>query len=714
MSSLQSLYADAMFRLSGLTWMEGLDLLLVTTAFFLLLNMVRRSRAGFLLRGALALSTVLLVVTIFLPLPTFDWLIRVSLIAILVGTPIIFQPELRRLLERLGRNTDLGRAVRQTKAEKILSCLTHAVENFAGSKTGALLVLEGNDSLQEMVETGIPFNGQLSSELLQSIFYPGTPLHDGAVIIRDDWVVAAGCVLPLTRAPLHAERRLGTRHRAAVGLSESCDALIIAVSEETGSISIARHGQLHRNLNRTKLRQHLLNFYAPYSNAASPSSWSLLVQNRLRLRESAALRTFFSFASIVAISLLLGLATWSFVVEQTNPAQRFRVENIPLRVVDVPPGTTLMSPLPTTVSAIVQATADVRSTLRPGSFQAVVSLKEAEAGLHHPLIQVNSGAPQVRILSVDPPALDLELAAVISRTLPVSIDLPDQQSLSPAYMLVGEPVASPPEVQITGAAPLVEKVSRVQTDVSLANAGASLQQSRPLRALDQDGQEVTGVTLKPAQVQVSVAIRQRSNAKEVGVQAVPGGPPPDGYWLSGLTVMPSSVTLKGNAEQLAQIGSFVNTLPVDVGAAFGNLEIQVPLDLPPDVQALDDTGNVVRNVTVLAKVTARSGDMVDTRTVELLGLTPEVTATVNPPQVELLLSGPLPTLQQIKTNPHLLQVWADTEELAPGQSAEVQLQFIAPEGVRVQLMPPLVDVSLFEADSPFAWKRTEEAAAPQR
>lgn len=712
MFSLQSLYADAMFRLSGLTWIEGLDLLLVTTAFFLLLHLMHRSRAGFLLRGTLALCAVLLIVTILLPLPTFDWLIRVSLMAILVGTPIIFQPELRRLLERLGRNTGLGRAVRQTKAERVISALSHAVEGLSNSKTGALIVLEGSDSLQEVIETGIPFDGQLTSELVQSVFYPGTPLHDGAVIVREDRVVAAGCVLPLTQDPLPAEKRLGTRHRAAVGLSEKCDGLIVVVSEETGSISVAQYGRLMRKLNRTKLREHLLNFYTPPTQPGLETNRSgLAAYQGWRFWRWQGLQTFFTYGGLFLVSILLGLAMWSFVVEQTNPAQRFRVENIPLRAVDLPPGTTLLTPLPATVSAVVQTTADVRPTLRPGSFQAALSFKGKSPGLHHQLIQVNSGAPQVRILAVDPPTLDLELVEVISRTLPVMVDLPNPQTLSPAYKVIGEPVAQPQQVQVIGPAPLVEKVSRIHTDISLANAGTSLQELRPLRALDQDGHEVAGVTLEPAQVQVNISIQQRPNARDVGVQAVPGGPPPAGYWLSGLSVVPASVTLQGNPDQLAEMGGFVNTVPVNVSQAYGNLEIQVPLDLPAGMQALDSNGNVVRNVTVLARVTPRSGDIVSTRVVELIGLTSGITATVNPPEVELLLSGPLPALQEVEAKPELIQVWVDAGEITPGQSAELQLNLFTPNEIQAQLLPPSVQVAVFEADAPIALKDSVEAVS---
>jgi diadenylate cyclase len=702
MTSLQSLYADAIFRLSGLDWLEGLDLLLVTVTFFLLLNLLQRSRAGFLLRGALALSAVLLVITIILPLPAFDWLMRASLIALLVGTPIIFQPELRRSLERLGHNTSLGRAVRQTEVEKVLSGLGQTVGNLSRNKTGALIVLEGNVSLREVVKTGVPFEGWVSSELLQSIFYPGTPLHDGAVVIRDGRVVAAGCVLPITQNPLDTERRLGTRHRAAVGLSEVCDALVIVVSEETGEVSVARHSQLKRPLSNTTLREQILNFYTPPESETSGSKLGHLGgQTRWRFGQLHVLQWLPSYVGLLLVSLLLALAAWSFAIEQINPARRYRIDNIPLKVVDLPTNMTMMTPPPTTVSAIVQTTSDVGLTLRPGSFQAIVSLSGLSPGLYHSSVQVNSGASQVRVLSVDPPALDLELAPVISQTLPVTVDLPDQQNLSPAYKIVGEAVALPQQVQVMGAAPLVEQVSKIQATVSLANAGAPLQETRPIRALDGEGREVIGVSLEPAQVQVTVPIRQRANARDVGVRVIPGAPPPAGYWLSRLSVAPASITLQGSPDQLAQINGFVDTVPIDLSQAYGDLEVQVPLDLPTDIQALDNnTGDVVRAVTVQAQIAARSGDMVTTRPVEPLGAISGVTITISPPQVELLLSGPLPTLRQIETTSDLIRVGVDVSNLTPGESVNLTPNVFAPDGVKAQLMPPSVLVTM--SPSPYA------------
>ena len=397
----QSLLDATLFRLSALTWIDALDLLLVTVSFYLLLRLIQRSRAALLLRGVLVLSGVLFIVTIILPLPAFDWVVRVALLAILVVTPIIFQPELRRLLEQIGRNTGLTWEVRQTAAEQAVPRIVRATENLSASQTGALIALEGNVSLRDIAETGVAVEGQVTSELLQSLFFPNNPLHDGAVILRADEVVAAGCVLPLTQRSLHFRRRLGTRHQAAVGLSETTDALVVVVSEETGAISVAHAGELRRPLDAASLRKHLFEFYTPINSPLPKMSlWGLIAKNWRRIRRppsALSLRQLFSNMGILVISFLLALATWVFVIQQTDPAQIIRLESIPLQVVDIPPNTVLMQQPPSTVGALIQTTASLRPTLGSRSFQAVVSLADLEPGVHRVTVAIDTNAPQVQI-----------------------------------------------------------------------------------------------------------------------------------------------------------------------------------------------------------------------------------------------------------------------------------------------------------------------------
>lgn len=705
MDFLQSLYDNIIFRLSIRTWMEWLDLLLVILTFYAALNWARRRQAAFLLRGALLVAVILFVVTIVLPFPTFDWLIRGVLVAMLIAAPVIFHPELRRLLERLGRIVGLAWGVQHTIAENVTTELIKTVDALSIKKTGALIVLEGNSSLADIIETGVPIGGRMTHDLLQTIFYGENPLHDGAVIIREDRILAASCVLPLTQRSLaYTERRFGTRHRAAVGLSERSDALVVVVSEETGKISVARQGRLYRHISSSHLREKLVDFHMPSRRRQTQQfSWRQMLSRlgkNLRHRPNVPnQQQLLTQVVMIFVASLFALTFWTFVIEQTNPPRREVVENISLRVEDESAGLILLEPLPETVSAVVQTTDQAFPSLRPGSFQAVVSLEGIAPGIQRLPIQVTPSIPEVRILSIDPPAVDVELARVISQTHPVEVDLENQQNMSPAYRVVDVSKASPAEVQVTGPEPLVQRVSQVRAAISVANITDSLQgELRPVEAVDEAGRSIEGVTFQPSQVRVSVSIERRLNAIDVGIRAVTENTPPPGYWLSDLQVTPSSVTLQGDPDQLTTIDGFIDTLPVDLSGAVGDLTMETPLILAPTLQAIDGEGNSVRTVTVVARVIPRIGDLaISQKSVELLNVPRGTRVTANAAQVDLLLSGPQPTLNEIVRNPNLVRVVIDVADLSGGQNIEVTPDVIGPSDIEYQIVPPTVLVSFPES-----------------
>ncbi len=237
-----------------------LDILLVSILIYLVLRIFRGTQAIQLLRGMLVVAIVLLILASLVELTAFNWLLRVSLPVFLFAIPVIFQPELRRALERVGRTAPLSmRRTESASKQRVVTEVVRAVEDMAERKHGALIVFEGSTGLADAVERGVPLNSILSTELLTTIFYPNTSLHDGAVIIRGDTVAAASCVLPLTQREL-SDSQLGTRHRAAIGITEQSDAMTVVVSEETGSISVARNGRILR-LDSNRLRKLLSDFY---------------------------------------------------------------------------------------------------------------------------------------------------------------------------------------------------------------------------------------------------------------------------------------------------------------------------------------------------------------------------------------------------------------------------------------------------------------------
>jgi len=236
-----------------------LDILIVAILFWWLLNVIRGTRAVQLLRGVIVLLVFALALGQAVPLPTLRWLLRtVVQPALFVAIPVLFQPELRRALEALGRTGDLFArrpfSNHVGDAATTINLLVRAAVQLSQRQTGALIVIERNTGLQEYADRGVIVDARLSVILLLNIFFPNAPLHDMAVIIRSGRILAANVVLPLSENVL-GSARYGTRHRAALGISEQSDALALVVSEETGGISIANNGRMVRHLNETRLRR---------------------------------------------------------------------------------------------------------------------------------------------------------------------------------------------------------------------------------------------------------------------------------------------------------------------------------------------------------------------------------------------------------------------------------------------------------------------------
>ena len=236
------------------------QIILVGLLLYAVLTLIQGTQADILLRGVLLLFIVLNVVGRVFQLTLIIWILENALPGIILVIAIIFAPELRRLLERLGRTGGylahpFGQADTPT-VERMVEDVTRAAGDLSRRSWGALIVLERESGLEEVAETGTRLNATISSDLLLTIFYPNSELHDLAVIVRGDTVVAAGCVLPMSEA-IDREQHLGSRHRAGLGISENSDAITVIVSEETGGISMAVDGKLARHLTEDQLRRRL-------------------------------------------------------------------------------------------------------------------------------------------------------------------------------------------------------------------------------------------------------------------------------------------------------------------------------------------------------------------------------------------------------------------------------------------------------------------------
>lgn len=272
--------SDILWLFSRMRFSDAIDIFLVACILFAFLQLIRGTQAIQLLRGVVMFVFLAVLLSSVLRLTAFSWLISNAIPALLVAIPVIFQPELRRALERLGRAGGLmDRPTREAAANRAINQVARTCRMLAEAHQGAIIVLERNTGLEAYAETGVAVNAQVSSELLLTIFYPNTALHDGAIIIREDQIIAAATVLPLSNSRL-ADRYLGTRHRAALGISEQTDAIAVVVSEETGTISVAHNGRMVRHLDENRLRNILQRLYRPYT----PFDLSSWLQERRRTK----------------------------------------------------------------------------------------------------------------------------------------------------------------------------------------------------------------------------------------------------------------------------------------------------------------------------------------------------------------------------------------------------------------------------------------------
>jgi diadenylate cyclase len=263
---------ELLWTLESITFTDIIDIFIVALFFYSLAYFVRGTQAMALVRGTILVAVVMSLFSSVFQLRAVGWLLTNILTALAVAVPVIFQPELRRFLERLGRGNFFGRSAPETVRQAIITEICEAAEKLSERRHGALIVLQRKSGLEDYIRTGINLKSQVSAEMLLTIFWPKTELHDGAAIIDNDGLLAAAaCVLPLTASRNLPSKKMGTRHRAALGISEVSDALCVIVSEETGRISVTNGGRMVSQMNLERLRHMLNTFYGAPITPVTPT-----------------------------------------------------------------------------------------------------------------------------------------------------------------------------------------------------------------------------------------------------------------------------------------------------------------------------------------------------------------------------------------------------------------------------------------------------------
>ena len=264
---LNELWDNLIFLFGRFNWLSIIDVILVTLVFYAIFRVLRETQAISLFRGILLLVALMSILTSLDVLPAFSWLVQTSLPALLLAIPVIFAPEIRRTLERLGRAGIFQLAEKSSlDGHGAITAVVNAAVRLSDRRHGALIIMQRLDVLDEYISTGVKMDARVSVELLMQIFYPNTPLHDGAVIIEGHRLLAASCVMPLSASGVltrSVDRQVGLRHRAAMGISEATDAVAVVVSEETGIISVVHGGRMIRRLDAERLENVLRAFFHP-------------------------------------------------------------------------------------------------------------------------------------------------------------------------------------------------------------------------------------------------------------------------------------------------------------------------------------------------------------------------------------------------------------------------------------------------------------------
>ncbi len=257
---MNNLFDDIEDAFSGFNWENALEIAVITLVLFWLLRLLRGTSAMTVVKGISMVTVVIVVLSRALDSIVFDWIVNNAIAVIVLFVLIVFQPEFRRALERVGRaggfRSWLGLA--HDPARDTVHIVTQVAARFSDRKIGALICFERETGLLDVVESGVAIDAVVTGPLLEGIFFPNSPLHDGAVVISDDRVLAASCILPTSDYRAMGSDHLGTRHRAAIGITEHTDAIVVVVSEETGAISLAMDGRLLRLLDSERLESMLL------------------------------------------------------------------------------------------------------------------------------------------------------------------------------------------------------------------------------------------------------------------------------------------------------------------------------------------------------------------------------------------------------------------------------------------------------------------------
>jgi YbbR domain-containing protein len=384
------------------------------------------------------------------------------------------------------------------------------------------------------------------------------------------------------------------------------------------------------------------------------------------------------------LSVLLATIVWVVAVNQQNPLREGRFppdSGLPIEVVNIPEHLMLVNDLNQRVVLELRAPVDSWQRLEPTDVRVFVDLAGLEPGLHEVEVHVEIADPNVRLLSARPDHVTVRLDEVAEKVIPVRVDVVDPTSVPLGYAM-RSPVSIPPTVTIRGPRVQVERVERAEAAVFLAGAKTMVDEVRQITLRDEKGRAVSGPRIEPAEVEVQVPIEQRTGYREVAVKAVITGTVAPGFWISGITVQPATVTVVGNPDVVSQLSGFVESQAIDVTGAQKTIRRRVNLALPADVSLLGEQA-----VEVTVQIMPVTGGKTIQETPQLRGVGPGLTARVSPASVDVILSGPLNDLQNLSSDQ--VQVVVDLSGKGKG-TYQLEPVVSVPSSLQVQAVVPAI------------------------
>lgn len=400
------------------------------------------------------------------------------------------------------------------------------------------------------------------------------------------------------------------------------------------------------------------------------------------------LRSLIGQLNSLIVALLLAGVVWSVATSEANPSREsLYPDALPIEIVNIPDGMVVTQKSATTVRLTIRAPLASWNQLSSGSIHVLADLQGLDAGLHQVPLKLQTADPQIVVTSMEPSSVGARLEPIKSRAVPIHSDILD--SAPPGYT-AQPPTVKPTQVTVTGPALLVDQVSEVVADVFLRGTKTPFDREVTLIARDAQGNTIQGVVLSPATATVSVQIEQRVGYKDVSVRATLKGAPAPGYWVSNIVVEPSTATIVGSADALGKIPGFVETMAIDVSGATSDVIKRVGLSLPEGASALNSEG-----VAVQVSVTPILGGQTVKRKVNVQGLRRGLIASVSPTQVDVILSGPVPTLE--KLSPDDVQVVVDASGVGAGTFQMRPRAPIVPDSLKLQsIVPDSVQITITE------------------